>query len=320
MNVATLNPPAPAGTVIPTRLTAGPCTVSTQGLVKRYGRETALGGVDLHVPEGAVYVLAGANGAGKSTLLRTLLNLTRPDEGRAEVFGLETGANGPAIRAGLGYVPETTEAGYAWMKAGTLLAHHAAFHPGWDADYAARLCRLLDVRPERRVRTLSKGQSRRLQLVMALAHRPRLLLLDEPTDGLDPVVRDDVMGLLAEHLADTGCTILVSTHLVYEVERIADHLGVLREGRLVAQTSREDLHRMLRAYRAEGPEGCVGPATVPGAVLRRSGSGRDIQWTIWGEEAAIRAHFGAAGAVVRDVAPLTLDQAVVTLLSTKEPW
>jgi ABC-2 type transport system ATP-binding protein len=320
MNVAVLNSPAPAPTALPTRLVSGPFVVTTERLAKRYWRETALGGVDLQVPEGAVYVLAGANGAGKSTLLRTLLNLVRADEGRAEVFGLDTATNGPAIRAGLGYVPETTQAGYPWMKAGQLLAYHAAFHPGWDADYAARLCRMLDVRPERRVGSLSKGQSRRLQLVMALAHRPRLLLLDEPTDGLDPVVRDEVMGLLSEHLADTGCTILISTHLVYEVERIADHLGVLRDGRLVVQAPREELHRRLRAYRAEGPEGCVGPASVPGAVLSRNGAGRDIRWTVWGEESAISTHFERSGAVVRDVSPLTLDQAVVTLLSAKEPW
>lgn len=315
--IATLDPPAPTAAAVPTKLGGGPFAVATHGLVKRYGRETALAGVDLQVPEGAVYVLAGANGAGKSTLLRTLMNLVRPDEGRAEVFGLGTASNGPAIRAALGYVPETTEAGYGWMKAGRLLAHHASFHSSWDADYAARLCRLLDVRPDRTVRALSKGQSRRLQLVMALAHRPRLLLLDEPTDGLDPVARDEVMGLLSEHLADTGCTILVSTHLVHEVERIADHLGVLRRGRLVAQASRQDLHRMLRAYRAEGPEGCVGPADLPGAVLRRTGSGRDIQWTVWGEESAVTAQFERSGAVVRDVVPLTLDQAVVTLLRTE---
>jgi ABC-2 type transport system ATP-binding protein len=292
--------------------------VTTKGLTKRYGREAALGGVDLQVPEGAVYVLAGANGAGKSTLLRILLNLVRPDAGGAEIFGLPAGANGPAIRAGVGYVPETVEPGYAWMKAGGLLAHHAAFHPTWDADYAARLCRLLDVRPERRVRALSKGQSRRLQLVMALAHRPRLLLLDEPTDGLDPVVRDEVLGLLSEHLADTGCTILVSTHLVYEVERIADHLGVLRRGRLVAQTSREEMHRMLRAYRTDGPEGSVAPADIPGLVLRREGSGREVRWTIWGEQAAVAHHLEREGAVVRDIAPLTLEQGVVTLLRSED--
>lgn len=104
-----------------------------------------------------------------------------------------------------------------------------------------------------------------------------------------------------------------------EVERIADHLGVLRDGRLVAQASREDLHRSLRTYRAEGPDGCVGPATVPGAVLRRTGSGREIEWTVWGDEGRIRACFTDCGAVVRNVAPLTLDQAVTTLLSVKEP-
>src|SRR3954462_13917227 len=130
--------------------------VRSEGLVKRFGRETALAGVDLSVPEGAVYLLAGTNGAGKSTLLRTLLNIERPDQGTATVLGLDTAANGPEVRARTGYVPETGEATYGWMRAGRFLAYHAGFQANWDETYAAQLIKLLDVRIESRLGTLSK--------------------------------------------------------------------------------------------------------------------------------------------------------------------
>lgn len=318
MTVALLNPPAPAHAMV-ARLEGGPLAAATYGLSKRYGRQTALDGVELQVPQGAVYVLAGANGAGKSTLLRAFLNLVRPDAGRAEVLGMDPRRRGPEVRAQIGYVPEGAESGYRWMRVGDLLRHHATFHPAWDAQYAARLSHVLEVKADRRMGQLSKGQARRVQLVMALAHRPPLLLLDEPTDGLDPVARDKVMGLLSEHLADTGCTVLISTHLVYEVERLADHLGVLREGRLVAQLPRDQLHAKLRTYRAEGPEGWAGPMDLDGAVLHRARSGREIQWTVWGDELEVSARIARSGALVREVSPVSLDHAVITLLRAKEP-
>ena len=319
MTVAVLAPPRPR-IGIPTRLPTAALAVATDHLAKRFGRETALDDLDLQAPEGSVYVLAGANGAGKSTLLRILLNRIRADSGRAEVFGLDTVRDGPRVRAQIGYVPERSDGGYRWMRVGQLLEHHAAFYPTWDRQYAARLAHVLEVRPERTLRHLSKGQARRVQLVLALAHRPPLLLLDEPTDGLDPVARDEVMSLLAEHLADTGCTVVVSTHVVHELERLADHLGVLREGRLVAQTSREEMHARLRSYRAEGPNGWAGPTDLGGVVLQRGGAGRDRRWIVWGEEAHVVDRIVRSGGVVRDVAPLSLDAGVVALLRAKEPW
>ena len=316
--IARLDPqPAPPA-ALPTTLEDGPFAVCTRRLIKRYGREPALAGVDLRVPEGAVYVLAGANGAGKSTLLRILLNLARPDGGSAEVLGLDTRRDGARLRAHVGYVPETSAAGYRWMTVGRFLQHQAVYYSTWDHQDAARLARLLEIRPERKIGHLSKGQARRVQLLAALAHRPRLLLLDEPTDGLDPVARDEVLGVLSEHLADTGGSILVSTHLVHEVERIADHLGVLRDGGLVAQVARDRLHARLRLYRAEGPDGWVGPADLPGPVLRRTGGGREISWTVWGDETAVVERIAGSGGVVRDVTPLRLDEAVVALLRWKD--
>jgi ABC-2 type transport system ATP-binding protein len=303
---------------LPIHLGNGPFAVVTQELTKCFGRETALAGVDLQVPEGAVYVLVGPNGAGKSTTLRVLLDLVRADTGTAEVFGLDPRTRGPEVRAQVGYVPERHDWGYGWMRVGRLLEHHAVFFPTWDREYAAHLARAFDLRLDRKFGKLSKGQARRVQLALALAHRPRLLLLDEPTDGLDPVMRDETLGLLAEHIAETPTTMLISTHMVHEVERLADHLGVMRDGRLVAQVPRDLLHRMLRRYRADVPEGWSGVPDLNGTVLRRGGIGREIQWSVWGEERDVAERLTRAGATVRDAAPLTLEDAALALLSRKE--
>lgn len=292
--------------------------VRTEGLVKRFGRETALAGVGLAVGEGAVYLLAGTNGAGKSTLLRTLLNIERPDAGSATVLGLDSAANGPGVRARSGYVPETGEGTYRWMRARRFLAHHAGFHPGWDEDYARQLVRALDVRMDSRLGALSKGQARRVQIVAALAHRPPLLLLDELTDGLDPLAREEVLGILASHLADTGATAILSTHLVAEVETLIDHVGVLRSGRLVVQAATESLLARLQRYELEAPEGWQVPAAIQPAVLRReSGLGRSIRFIAAGPESEIAAGVAAAGASVRQVTRLGLAEAIPILLQSE---
>lgn len=298
-------------TVIPL---GGPLAISTLGLGKRFGDVVALDGVDLHVPEGAVYVLAGANGAGKTTLLEVLLDLVPPDAGAAEVFGLDTRTRGAAVRAQIGYVSARADWGYGWMTVGRLMRHHAAFYPTWDPAYAARLADAFALPLDRKLAALSRGYARRVQLALALAHRPPLLLLDEPTDGLDRLVRDELMGLLVEHLAETPTTILVSTHQIHEVDSLADHLGVLRNGRLVAQLPRDRLHRTLRRYRAEVPEGWVAPEELDGAIVHRAGSRREIRWIVWGEEAEVAAHLVRTGSTLREATPLTLDDAVLALL------
>jgi ABC-2 type transport system ATP-binding protein len=289
--------------------------VRTEGLVKRFGRETALAGVDLSVPQGAVYLLAGTNGAGKSTLLRTLLNIERPDGGAATILGLETSTNGPKVRACSGYVPETGEGTYRWMRAGRFLAYHASFQADWDEQYAQQLIGRLDVRMESRLGTLSKGQARRVQIVAALAHRPPVLLLDELTDGLDPLAREEVLGLLASHLADTGATVILSTHLVTEVETLIDHVGVLRLGRLVAQAPVERLLAQLQRYELDAPEGWAAPAALQALVLRRdSGPGKAVRLVGAGPEAELAAAIASSGAQVRGVTRLSLAEAIPILL------
>lgn len=166
----------------------------------------------------------------------------------------------------------------------------------------------------RRAGGLSKGETRRLQLVLALAHRPALLLLDEPTDGLDPVARRRTLTLLAEHLADAPATVLVSTHHVQELETLADHVGVLREGRLVAQMPRDALQRTVRSYHAEVPEGWAMPAGLRVTALRRSSAGRDVRCTVVGEEQDVAERLHGSGARVRDVSTLALEDAALAYL------
>lgn len=296
----------------------GSVAVRTEGLVKRFGREVALDGVSLSVPEGGVYLLAGTNGAGKSTLLRVLLNAEHPDAGQSRVLGLDTAHAGPAVRAQCGYVPETGEGAYRWLRADRFLAHVARFYAGWDSAYAAEIVKRLGVRLDRPLGTLSKGQARRVQIVAALAHRPRLLLLDELTDGLDPLVRFEALSLLAAHLADTGATAIVSTHLVGEVDTLVDYIGVLRAGRLVTQQPLDGLLPRVRRYHVDAPDGWTPTHPLTAAILRRDPSiGRAIRLVAAGAPDEIIATVVASGASVRDVTTVSLTEIVPILLQSE---
>jgi ABC-2 type transport system ATP-binding protein len=303
---------------LPTRLRDGELAVDTRGITKRFGDQVALNDVTLQVPTGAVYLLVGPNGAGKSTTLKVLLDLVRAEKGTAEVFGLDTRERAPEVRANIGYVPERPDWGYGWMRVGRLLEHHALYYPTWDPNYAARLAQKFELRLDRKMGVLSKGQARRVHLTMALAHRPPLLLLDEPTDGLDPFMRDETLGVIADHLAESPTTVVLSTHHVEEVEGLADHIGVLRNGELRAQMSRDDLNANLRRYRVEVPDGWSGVAALNGTVLRRVAAPREVQWTVWGPEAEIVQKLSGSGGTVREVVPLSLIDATLALLNPND--
>jgi ABC-type multidrug transport system ATPase subunit len=305
-------------TALPTRLPDGDLAVETRGLVKKFGDQVALNDVSLQVPVGAVYLLVGPNGAGKSTSLKILLDLMRADQGLAQVFGLDSRDDAPQARANTGYVPERPDWGYGWMRVGRLLEHHALYYPTWDPTYAAHLATKFELRLDRKVGALSKGQARRVHLTMALAHRPPLLLLDEPTDGLDPLMRDETLGVLADHLAETQTTVIISTHHVEEVERLADHIGVLRSGVLRAQMSRTDLNSGLRRYLVDVPDAWQGAPSLNGTVLRRVTAPREVQWTVWGPEHEIVQKLSSAGGTVREVVPLSLLDATLALLNPND--
>jgi ABC-2 type transport system ATP-binding protein len=200
------------------------------------------------------------------------------------------------------------------MTCARLLRHAAAYYPDWDHGYADHLMDALAVRPDRRIGALSKGETRRLQLVLALAYRPSLLLLDEPTDGLDPVVRRRALALLAEHLADAPATVLISTHHIQELESLADHVGVLRDGVLVAQMPRDELQRTVRSYQLEVSDGWEAPADLHVTAMRRSSAGRDVRCTVVGEEREVTRLLISGGAGVRQVSTLALEDAALAFL------
>jgi ABC-2 type transport system ATP-binding protein len=304
---------------LPLRLDGEDFAVQTRGVSKHYPPSTvALNGLELQVPAGSVYILVGPNGAGKSTAMRILLDLVRADRGTASVLGISTTAQPALARAQVGYVPEVVDTAYRWLTVRGLLKHHAAFFHAWDWTYADALCKRMGLRMDERFQSLSKGAARRVALVTALAHRPPVLLLDEPTDGLDPLAREDFAALLVEHMTEAPTTVLWSTHHVHEAERMADHVGVLRGGRLLLQAPVDQVRQGLRRYHAEVPEAWAGAPGLNGDVLVRASSGREITWTVWGEEREVAERLSASGATVREVARLSLEDAALALLRAGE--
>lgn len=203
--------------------------ICVSDLVKNFRRLRVLDGLNLTVPEGSVYGLAGPNGVGKTTTIKILMNILKPTSGRAEVLGRDSRAMTPQTLARIGYVSENQEMP-EWMTVEYLLAYLKPFYPTWDDDRARQLVRQFDLPLDRPLRQLSRGMRMKAALASSLAYRPRLLIMDEPFSGLDPLVREDLIEGLLESAEET--TILVSSHDLGEIESFATHLGYLDSGRL----------------------------------------------------------------------------------------
>src|SRR5437764_914012 len=177
------------------------------GVTRRFGAKKALDNVSLAVPRGVVFGLVGANGAGKTTLIRHVLGLFKAESGRVRVFGRDPVDDPPGVLSRIGYLSEENDLP-AWMRVGELMRYTQAFFPRWDAAYAEELRRAFGLDPAAKVRELSKGQRARAGLLTALAHRPELLVLDEVSAGLDPIVRRDILGAIIRTIAEDGRTVL----------------------------------------------------------------------------------------------------------------
>lgn len=206
--------------------------ISVTGVTRRFGALAALDKVTLTLPRGGVYGLVGANGAGKTTLIKHILGLLRAETGAVRVFGRDPVADPVGVLSRIGYLSEDHDLP-VWMRVDELMRYSRAFYPAWDQAYAEELRRSFGLDPSARIQNLSKGQKARAGLLVALAHRPELLLLDEPSSGLDPVVRRDILEAIMRTIADEGRTVLFSSHLLDEVERVADHVTMINHGRIV---------------------------------------------------------------------------------------
>jgi ABC-2 type transport system ATP-binding protein len=220
--------------------------IQVSELTRRFDSKTALDSVTLSMPRGAVYGLVGANGAGKTTLIKHILGLLRAQTGSVRVFGLDPVADPVGVLSRIGYLSEENDLP-GWMRIDELIRYSRAFYTAWDDDYAEELRQSFALDPTVKIRTLSKGQRARAGLLVALSHRPDLLVLDEPSSGLDPIVRRDILGAVIRTIAGEGRTVLFSSHLLEEVEQVADHVTMIDHGRVVLSASLEairDMHRI----------------------------------------------------------------------------
>jgi ABC-2 type transport system ATP-binding protein len=206
--------------------------IVTERLSRRFGSIEAVREVSLTVPAGSICGFIGANGAGKTTTLKLLMNLIAPTSGRATVLGVDSRQLGPAQLAQIGYVSENQDLPDD-LTTRQLLAYLKPFYPTWDDALADRLCQLLDLPLDRRLKTLSRGMRMKSALASSLAYRPRLLVMDEPFSGLDPVMRDDLVRGILELAGEGGWSAIISSHDLQEIERLIDFVAYLEEGRLV---------------------------------------------------------------------------------------
>jgi len=213
--------------------------IETEKLTKSYGPHRGIVEVDLSVAQGEVFGFLGPNGAGKTTTIRTLLDLIRPTSGVARVFGIESSADPVAIHRRIGYLPGEFTL-YDRLTGAQTIRYFANLRGGVDPVYQAALVERFDLDPSRRFREYSKGNKQKVGLVIALQHRPELLILDEPTAGLDPLVQQSFFGALRELIAE-GRTAFVSSHILSEVEKSCDRVAIIREGRLVKVDTVEGL-------------------------------------------------------------------------------
>ncbi len=213
--------------------------IETEKLTKSYGKSRGIVEVDLAVEQGEVFGFLGPNGAGKTTTIRVLLDHIRPSAGSAKVFGIETHVDPVAIHRRIGYLPGEFTL-YDRLTGGQTLQYFANLRGGVDPAYQASLIERIDLDPSRRFKEYSKGNKQKVGLVIALQHKPDLLMLDEPTSGLDPLVQQTVFEILREAVA-AGATVFLSSHILSEVEKSCDRVAIIREGRLAKVDTVEGL-------------------------------------------------------------------------------
>ena len=219
--------------------------VRIDGLSKRFAKSSVLEHVDLRVKAGETFAFLGRNGAGKTTTIRMLLGLLSPDAGSIRVLGLDPVRDAIAIRGRVGYLAEDQRM-WGWMSVEQILRFMAPFYPNWSQDLAQRYLHRFELPTRTRIRHLSKGQTVRLGLLLALAHQPELVILDDPALGLDPIMRKEFNRDVIEHLQGEGRTVFYSSHLLYEVEPVADRVAILDRGRIVRSGTTDELREQVR--------------------------------------------------------------------------
>ncbi|MEI6502233.1 MAG: ABC transporter ATP-binding protein [Armatimonadota bacterium] len=274
--------------------------IETHGLVQRFGSVMAVDGVDLQVPVGSVYGYLGRNGAGKTTTIQMLMGLIEPSAGDISVLGFDPFKQDVAMKRVVSYVPERVHM-YDWMKVADLMKFGAGVHPNWDQPYAEELRRRLELPLDRKLSEFSRGMQGKAALMAALASHPKLLILDDPTLGLDAIVRREFMESIVGVLQEVGTTVFFSSHIIDDVERVADTIGILRDGKLIVQQRSQDLKQSVKRIIITMPDGVALPPLQ--GVLQTQGEGRQqalICEDVTEEALAVVRTAGATSVVVED--------------------
>jgi ABC-2 type transport system ATP-binding protein len=263
--------------------------IQAQGLIKNYGRVPALRGVELSVRQGEIFGFLGPNGAGKTTTIRCLLDLIRPNGGSLQVLGIDPQKDPVAVRQRTGYLPGELRLDDSFTVETALRYFNSLRSGKADWKYVRSLAERIDLDLKMRVKNLSKGNKQKVGVVLALMHRPELLLLDEPTAGLDPLVQQEVLGLVAGAQAD-GATIFFSSHILSEVQQIAERVGIIRQGVVVEVAETETLiNRSLRRVylRFRQPVEIEKLTAIPGVTVLSQADGLSLALQVEGEMDAL---------------------------------
>ena len=251
--------------------------IEIKGLRFSYGKKNVLKGVDLDVPKGSIFGFLGRNGAGKTTTIKTLLGLQKPRAGKCTISGLDSVVDALEVRKYIGFMAEDQQM-YGWMTVEQIIKWVAGFYPSWDYKFTDELIEVLRLNKKTKVKALSKGQNSSLALLLALGHRPDLVILDDPTLGLDPIARKDFLRHVIELLQSNGVTVFFSSHLLYEIEPVADHIAILDEG-VIRKTARtEELRESVRKFMLT-PKADSDLSKIPG-VLDVRHSGQSVSVTV----------------------------------------
>jgi ABC-2 type transport system ATP-binding protein len=221
--------------------------IKIEGLHFSYGSKKVLKGVDLEVPKGSIFGFLGRNGTGKTTTIKTLLGLQKPHAGRCVIGGLDSFTETLEVRRRIGFMAEDQQM-YGWMTISRIIKWVAGFYPDWDYKFADELADMLGLPKNTKVKALSKGQNSSLALLLALGHRPDIVILDDPTLGLDPIARKDFLRHVIELLQSNGVTVFFSSHLLYEIEPVADHIAILDKGVIIKASRTEQLRESVRKF------------------------------------------------------------------------
>jgi ABC-2 type transport system ATP-binding protein len=283
--------------------------IHVENVSVRYGSRVAVNDVTIDIPRGCVYALLGRNGAGKSSLIRAILGLRRPSSGRVLLFGQDVWSNRTELMMRIGVVPEDNDAP-AEMSVAQLERFFASLYPNWRRSMVMSALERFHIAPKTKVRELSKGQSKQVSLALALASEPELLLLDDPTLGLDPVARKSLFEEVITDLADRGTTVMMTTHDLSGVEAIADRVGILRGGVLQLDEDVETLKSRFRRVRFGGDRTVLERANLATAAVRAWGTSTEAVVSNFGSDGMER--LSTAGAVA-DISPLTLEEIFIAV-------